>query len=147
MIFRHRQWVAGKVVLDLGSGSGVVAIAAARNGAARVIACDNDPFALAATKANAALNDVAIEVVADLEDVAGAIDLVLLADVLYDTANLPLLDTVTRRFTNVLVADSRIRAIPDARYRCLAEVEARTLPNLGEFDEFRMVALFLSGTL
>jgi hypothetical protein len=67
--------------------------------------------------------------------------------VLYDAANLPLLNAVTDRFANVLVADSRICNITDARYRCIAELEARTLPNLGEFDEFRIVRLFLSGTL
>ena len=47
------QWVRGKTVLDVGPGSGVVAIAAALAGAARVIACDLDPDALAATAANA----------------------------------------------------------------------------------------------
>ena len=58
MLFQHPEWVRGKSIIDLGSGSGVVAIAAARCGATRVIACDNDPLALAATRANAALNDI-----------------------------------------------------------------------------------------
>ncbi len=54
--------VAGRPVLDLGSGSGLVAIAAAMAGAGPVLAAEIDHFAAAAIAANAALNDVAIEV-------------------------------------------------------------------------------------
>jgi ribosomal protein L11 methyltransferase len=49
-------------LLDLGCGSGVLAIAAARLGFAPVLAVDNDPAAVAAARANAALNGVDIEV-------------------------------------------------------------------------------------
>jgi ribosomal protein L11 methyltransferase len=49
-------------LLDLGCGSGVLAITAARLGFAPVLAVDNDPAAVAATGANAALNGVDIEV-------------------------------------------------------------------------------------
>ena len=48
--------------LDLGCGSGVLAIAAARLGWAPVLALDNDPASVAATRENAAVNGVAIEV-------------------------------------------------------------------------------------
>ena len=65
----HPQMVAGRELLDFGAGSGLVAIAAAKAGAARVIAAEIDHFAAAAIAMNAALNDVAIEVVtADLSD-------------------------------------------------------------------------------
>jgi ribosomal protein L11 methyltransferase len=50
--------VAGRTVLDYGCGSGVLAIAAARLGAKRVWATDNDPQALLATRENAARNGV-----------------------------------------------------------------------------------------
>lgn len=53
------QSLAGSRVLDFGCGSGVLAVAAAKLGAADVIATDNDPQALTATIANAAANDVA----------------------------------------------------------------------------------------
>lgn len=53
------QNLAGTRVLDFGCGSGVLAIAAARLGAADVIAVDNDPQALDATHANAQANGVA----------------------------------------------------------------------------------------
>jgi predicted nicotinamide N-methyase len=58
----HPEAVAGREVLDFGAGSGLVAIAAAKAGAARVIAAEIDHFAAAAIAANATLNGVAIEV-------------------------------------------------------------------------------------
>jgi ribosomal protein L11 methyltransferase len=49
-------------LVDLGCGSGVIAIAAAGLGFGPVTALDNDPVALEATRANAAANDVEIDV-------------------------------------------------------------------------------------
>src|SRR5699024_5683285 len=51
--------LAGQTVLDYGCGSGILAIAAARLGAARVCAVDIDEQALRATRENAAANGVA----------------------------------------------------------------------------------------
>jgi ribosomal protein L11 methyltransferase len=51
--------VGGDKVLDLGCGSGVLGIAAARLGWGRVLALDNDPLSVEATTANASLNGVA----------------------------------------------------------------------------------------
>ncbi|HEV2335781.1 MAG TPA: 50S ribosomal protein L11 methyltransferase [Stellaceae bacterium] len=65
----HPEVVAGREVLDFGAGSGLVAIAAAKAGAARVTAAEIDPFAAAAIAANAVLNGVAIEVLT--EDLLG----------------------------------------------------------------------------
>jgi predicted nicotinamide N-methyase len=59
-ILDHPETVAGKDVLDVASGSGMVAIAAAMAGAARVIASDIDEFAAAAIKLNAGLNGVSV---------------------------------------------------------------------------------------
>lgn len=77
--------VAGKRVLDFASGSGLVGIAAAKAGAARIEAVDIDAFAIAAIGLNAAANGVAIE--ARLEDVVGrdeGWDVVLAGDVCYE---------------------------------------------------------------
>nr|WP_255395978.1 50S ribosomal protein L11 methyltransferase [Kineosporia sp. R_H_3] len=52
--------VAGRVVVDLGCGSGLVSIAAALAGAAHVLALDLDPLALTATTLNAGLNGVPV---------------------------------------------------------------------------------------
>jgi predicted nicotinamide N-methyase len=141
-LLERPETVRGRRVLDLGSGSGVVAIAAALAGASAVVACDTDPDARAATSVNAALNDVDCAVTASLADCGREHDLLLMADVLYDRANLPLLALAARHARMVLVADSRVREIPDPDYREVARLEARTHPNLGEFDEFRTVRLF-----
>jgi hypothetical protein len=42
----------------------------------------------------------------------------------------------------VLVADSRVTDLPDPSYREIARIDALTIPNLGEFDEFRTAHLF-----
>jgi ribosomal protein L11 methyltransferase len=55
----ERHVHAGDAVLDIGSGSGVLSIAAARLGASAVLATDIDPIAVAATRANGDLNGVA----------------------------------------------------------------------------------------
>jgi ribosomal protein L11 methyltransferase len=54
--------LTGKTVIDYGCGSGVLALAAVRLGAARVIAVDNDDQALAATRDNAQRNGIADKV-------------------------------------------------------------------------------------
>ena len=61
-ILDHPETVAGKEVLDICSGSGIVAIAAAKAGAARVVAAEIDPFATAAIALNAALNSVTVSI-------------------------------------------------------------------------------------
>ncbi len=54
--------LAGATVIDYGTGSGILAVAAAKLGAARVFAVDNDPQALDAARANAERNNVAVAV-------------------------------------------------------------------------------------
>ena len=105
----------------------------------RVVACDTDEDARLATTVNAHLNGVAIEVSAELP---ASSDLMLMADVLYDRQNLPLLDIAQRHADQVLVADSRVTVLPDPGYREITRVEALTLPNLGEFDEFKTAHIF-----
>ncbi len=140
-------WVQGRRVLDLGSGSGVVAIAAALAGAAEVVACDTDPAAREATAANAQLNGVTVRLAATLEDLARGFDVLFMADVLYDRSNLPLLEAVTGHAREILVADSRLATLPCPDYRLIGEIPALTFPNLGEFDEFGTVRLFHRGPI
>ncbi len=61
-VLDHPEVVAGRSVLDLGSGSGLAAIAAALAGASTVLASDVDPFAAAAIALNAAANHVRVDV-------------------------------------------------------------------------------------
>lgn len=77
--------VRGKRVLDFAAGSGASAVAAAKNGAARVEAADIDPLACAVIPMNAELNGVSVEVVKD--DVVGSEcrwDVVVAGDVCYE---------------------------------------------------------------
>ncbi len=136
------EWVRGKRVLDFGAGSGVAAIAAARAGAAEVVACDLDPLALQACRANAELNGVTLGYSDDFFAEADRFDLILVADVLYDRANLPLLDQFLSRGREVLVADSRVRDFQHPLYRRLDQREACTWPDLAEPAEFRHVSLY-----
>jgi predicted nicotinamide N-methyase len=82
----HPETIAGREVLDLCSGSGMVAIAAAKAGAARVVAADIDPFAAAAIALNAPLNGVmvAIETRDLLDRGAAGWGVVLAGDVCYE---------------------------------------------------------------
>ena len=59
------------VVLDVGSGSGILALAALRLGAERAVCYDTDPLAVEATLANAAANDLADRVTAQPRLAAG----------------------------------------------------------------------------
>ncbi|WP_437593945.1 class I SAM-dependent methyltransferase [Sorangium sp. So ce1000] len=120
----HPATVSGKRVLDLASGGGVVAIAAALAGAARVTAADIDPFAAAALRLNAALNDVAVDVFTeDLTASADAFawDVVVAGDVCYERAMvdrvLPWLRRQAARAAAVLVGD------PGRAYRPSEAVE------------------------
>jgi len=138
----HPEWVRGKRVLDFGAGSGVAAIAAARAGAAEVVACDLDPLALQACRANAALNGGTLGYSEDFFAEAGRFDLIIVADVLYDRANLPLLDQFLSRGREVLVADSRVRDFQYPLYERLDILDACTWPDLAEPAEFRRVSLY-----
>jgi predicted nicotinamide N-methyase len=77
--------VRGKAVLDFGSGSGLVSIAAMKAGAAFARAADIDAFAQAAIALNAAANNVAVTVTGD--DLIGTdpkADILLIGDMCYE---------------------------------------------------------------
>ncbi len=118
---------AGARVLDFASGSGLCAIAAARAGAARVLASDLDPFALPAIALNAAANGVAERIAATAEDLIGRTpeaDLVLAADIFYErdlAARVgDWLGDLAARGTRVLVGDPGRSYLPRARLEQLA---------------------------
>jgi len=141
-IAAHPESVRNKCVVDFGCGSGVVAIAAAKAGAARVVACDNDPLALTATRANAELNEVLLELSKDFNDIDGGVEMVTAADVLYERENLPWLDRFLTRSPQVLLADSRIQNFSHAGYKHIGVYDSCTLPDLDESQEFRRVNLY-----
>lgn len=141
-ILHNGAGVRGKRILDFGSGSGVVAIAAALAGAEQVIGCDIDDDALKAIGVNARLNGVTIDICKGLDEVSAPVDLLIAADVLYDRENLPLLGVFLGHAPRVLLADSRLKTIDYAPYVKITEMVAGTLPDLGESDEFRHVRIY-----
>ncbi|MBL8587927.1 MAG: methyltransferase [Methylobacteriaceae bacterium] len=127
-VLDHPQLVAGRRVLDFASGSGLVAIAAAKAGAAHVEACDIDVFARDAIALNAAANDVRIEVIdGDLVGADRGWDVALAGDVSYERdmaqAVTDWLDALRRRGASVLIGDpgrsylARDRLVQIAEYQ------------------------------
>ncbi|MGE0743448.1 MAG: methyltransferase, partial [Hyphomonadaceae bacterium] len=84
-VLDHADIVRGKSVLDVASGSGLVAIAAMRAGAAAALAVDIDTFAAHAVRLNAALNQVELTT-SDADPVGAPTDaeIVLVGDLFYD---------------------------------------------------------------
>lgn len=114
----HPETVAGRTVLDFGSGSGLVAIAAAKAGARHVLAAEIDPFAAAAIAANAALNDVEIEIIGDPIDTAALRPAIVTAgDVCYEremsARAIPWLRSLAEAGALVLLGDPGRAYLPD----------------------------------
>lgn len=134
-IFNHPQSVVGRRVLDLGAGSGLVGIAAAKAGARDVIAAEIDRNGVAALGLNAAANGVAITIIS--EDITKGpppvVDLIVAGDVFYgrDVAErvMPFLDRCLAAGINVLVGDPGRVWLPRSRLRLLAEY---IVPDFGE---------------
>ncbi len=133
--------VRGRTVVDLGAGSGVVAIAAARAGARRVYAADTDPLALAACRANAAANGVTLALTDDLDSIDERIDLMTLADVFYDSRNLGLIALARARAETILVGEARRPDLASFGLRPITSVRKKTLPDFGD-PQFEQVRIF-----
>jgi len=123
--------VAGAHVLDLGSGSGLTAIAAMRAGARRVLAADIDALALAAIDLNAAANSVAVEatredlLAAMPNDVGRGFDVVLVGDLFYERTLadrvLVYIESARANGADILVGDPRRGYFPKERFRQVME--------------------------
>lgn len=127
----------GKVV-DLGCGSGLLSIVLAQAGC-QVWAVDSDPEARLACKVNASRNGVAFPICASLDEV-GECDLLVLADFLYDPANLSGIQSLCVRGKAVLLADCRLQVAPPG-FVALPGARQRILPDLDWGDEFNQVFL------
>ncbi|MCP3056576.1 class I SAM-dependent methyltransferase, partial [Aurantimonas marianensis] len=121
----HPKQIAGRRVVDFATGSGLVAIAAAKAGAARVTAIDVDPFCRTAVRLNAALNGLELPF-DDRDPVGGPLDadILVAGDVFYDEAMAarvtPWFDRLARDGLTVLVGDPGRAYLPADRVEHLA---------------------------
>src|SRR5215217_3500537 len=116
--------VAGKRVLDLASGSGLVAIAAAKAGAAPVVAADIDAFAEAAIALNLEANGVYVNFIEqDLLEAPAPrgprYDVILVGDLFYERSTAERVLVFLRRHathgTGVLIGDPGRAYLPRDR--------------------------------
>ncbi|MFZ4166737.1 class I SAM-dependent methyltransferase [Brevundimonas sp. NPDC058933] len=134
----HPAEVAGKRVIDLATGSGLVAVAAMKAGAASVLAADIDPFCAAAVAANAPSNGVEIAFTdANLLDAPPPpADLICAGDVFYEKpmaeAVLAWLKQAQANGTRVIVGDPGRTYFPKSGLTLLAEY---TVPTTRELED------------
>lgn len=135
--------LAGKHVLDLGSGSGLTAIAAMKVGAASVLASDIDLMALAAIRLNAGLNGVAVTTTADdlLAKSPGAYDVVLVGDLFYERALADrvsrFIDAASTQGALVLIGDPQRNYFPKGRFASAAEYQVPVTRELEDAESKR----------
>ena len=145
----HPERVAGRRVADIGAGSGIVAIAAMRAGAERVVAIDFDPFAIAAIDRNARANGQRIDATRRnvLDGPPPEVDIVLAGDCCYDaslaTRLLPWLRGVRAAGIDVLLGDPGRADLPLADLIELATYDVRTTSELEDLDHTRGIVYAL----
>ena len=135
-LHEHPEAVAGRRLLDLGSGSGLVAIAAMRAGAAEAIAVDIDPFAIAAIGLNARANRLRIAGLHRdiLDEEPPEVEVILAGDCWYEAGFAARvggwLSRARDRGIDVLVGDPGRRYLPLDDLVELATYEVRTTTEL-----------------
>ena len=128
--------VAGKRVFDLGSGSGLCAIAALRAGAATATGVDIDPLSAAAIELNARANSVRVSAIrADvLDEEPPNADVILAGDTWYEAGLaervLPWLRRARDAGIDVLIGDPGRRYLPTDALVELASYDVRTTTEL-----------------
>jgi predicted nicotinamide N-methyase len=145
----HPALVRGKSVLDFAAGSGVGGIAAARAGAAAVIATDLDDFALAAIRLNAAANAVTVEAsAADMTSDESSCQVILAGDVCYERPMAervwPWLTAAARRGVLVLLADPGRAYLPKQGLQEIARYRVPTSRELEDREERETVVYRVS---
>ena len=138
-ILDHPTLVQGQSVLDFASGSGLVAIAAAKAGAASVEAADIDGYALAAIGINAVANGVTLTCLG--ENQIGRDDgwpVILAGDICYErdlaARVVEWLGTLARRGATVLIGDPGRSYLPKQQLRLLATYQVPVTRELEDQD-------------
>jgi predicted nicotinamide N-methyase len=120
--------VEGKLVLDVASGSGLVAIAALMSGARNVEVGEIDAIACAAIRANAAANGLTLSAVpADPIGADRGWDVVLVGDAFYEKPLadrlLPWIEALAKRGATILLGDPSRSYFPTDRFEFLANYQ------------------------
>jgi predicted nicotinamide N-methyase len=119
----------GQTVLDLGCGSGISAIAAAKSGAAGVLACDIDTLALAAVELNAHANSVYVGTVSGdlLSGSRRDESVIIVGDLFYERELaervIAFIDGAKADGHAVLIGDPQRSYFPRDRFKKLAEYQ------------------------
>lgn len=132
--------VRGKRVLDFGSGSGLIAIAAMQAGAASVLAADIDPFAVAAIRLNAEVNNVSVLATGD--NLVGAAnqgwDVILIGDMCYERPLAESIETWVRSLVaqgvTALIGDPGRTYLPKTGLEKLVSYAVMTTRELEDTD-------------
>ncbi|RUM25449.1 methyltransferase [Rhizobium vallis] len=140
------ETVAGRRIVDLGAGSGLVAIAAAKAGAEAVTAIDIDANAIAAIGLNAAINGVSIAAVAAdiIEASPPETDLLVVGDLFYDPTLALKVMTFLRRCQasgiEVLIGDPERIYLPQDELRRIA---THAVADFGAADRAAQASVFV----
>lgn len=135
--------VAGKTVLDLGAGSGLQAIAAAKAGATRVLAADIDRMALTACRLNAGTNHVSERLQTTAEDLLAAPpsrewDVVLVGDLYYERqladAVTRFIDAAAQHGALILIGDPQRSYFPRQKFAQVAHFEVSVTRELEDAE-------------
>ena len=139
----HPEAVAGRRVFDIGSGSGLCAIAALRAGATEATAADIDAYAAAAIPLNARANRQRVAVIHRdvLDEDPPDVDVILAGDCWYEvslaTRIVPWLAQAHDRGIDVLLGDPGRRYLPADGLVDRASYEVRTTTELEDMDQKR----------
>lgn len=139
----HPDAVSGRRVLDLASGSGLCAIAAAQSGAESVTAADIDRFAVAAILLNARANGHRVTAVLrdTLDEEPPDVDIIVAGDVCYEAGFaarvIPWLRRAHDQGIDVLIGDPGRRYLPIDDLVELAQYEVRTTTELEDLERKR----------
>jgi len=139
-VLDHPEEVRGKTVLDFAAGSGLVAIAAMKAGAAHATACDIDPVCRAAIAVNTEANGVVVD--ATIEDLLDrpppAVDVILAGDICYERTVtgrvMAWLEAARAAGVRVLIGDPGRTYFPKSGLEKLAQYEVRTTRELEDFE-------------
>jgi predicted nicotinamide N-methyase len=141
------QVCQGRSVLDLGTGSGMTGIAAAKTGAANVLAADIDAIALCATNLNARVNGVSLSVTGQdlLAQPPALFDVVLVGDLFYERTLaervIAYIEAAKVAGTSVLIGDPQRGYFPKGRFSVLTEYKVPVTREL-EDSEIKRTAVW-----